>query len=261
VRIESPDPSPRDSGDYETWIAKSYGDPRGTITLDEKGDLVMRAVRIDDCDRLIKAACEIKRKLTAYRAEMAAPHGRAHLHKGTCQLCGKPEDDELHADPPEPGTVVDAEIIDDDEAGPTFGAAELRRADAYRDPRAGEELCRAMHPDRRTPFVCTLWQHSTPKHQAYDSHGELCIEWTDGAPEMCDATMPLPHGGELKCTFDEGHFGAHSAIGGKRRWIGTGDNAHTEEGEPIADADPEPPAFVTEISGVPVSDAFKMVAS
>jgi hypothetical protein len=98
VRIDSPDPKPRDSGDYEIWISKGYGDPAGTITLDEEGDLVLRNITIGDCDRLIKAACEIKQKLTAYRAEMAAPHGRRHIHKGTCQLCGQPEDDELHAE-------------------------------------------------------------------------------------------------------------------------------------------------------------------
>lgn len=48
----------------------------------------------------------------------------------------------------------------------------------------------------------------------------------------------------------------------------TGEEPDDECGDPecghpdhYAHADPEPPAFVTEISGVPVSDAFKMVAS
>lgn len=87
---------------------------------------------------------------------------------------------------------------------------------------------------------------------------ELTGEEPGDEGEMCTSTMPLPNGGELKCTAepdpdltDGGHYGPHSALGGKRRWIGTGENAHTEEGEP---------AFVTEISGVPVSAASGLVA-
>ncbi len=99
MRIQAPDPRPRESGDYETYFTIGYGDPRGDIILDEDGTLRLDDVRPDDCDRLIRAAGEIKEQVLTRRAEMAAPHGSRYLHKGTCQLCGKPEDDSLHADP------------------------------------------------------------------------------------------------------------------------------------------------------------------
>lgn len=99
MQLDTPDPRPRESGDYYFTVGKGYGDPRGEIWLDEKGDLRLRNVRLGDCDRLIKAAAEIREKVVRQAAEMTAPHGREHLYKGTCQLCGKPEGDELHAEP------------------------------------------------------------------------------------------------------------------------------------------------------------------
>jgi len=50
---------------------------------------------------------------------------------------------------------------------------------------------------------------------------------------MCDSIRPLPHGGELKCTLDDGHYGSHSAVAGERRWLGTGDDARLEDGTRI----------------------------
>lgn len=109
MRIQAPDPRPRDNGDYKTYFTIGYGDPRGDILLDEDGDLRLDDVRPEDCDRLIKAAAEIKSWVLASRAEMAAPHGRRFVHKGTCQLCGKAEDDGLHAEP-QPLVISDATI-------------------------------------------------------------------------------------------------------------------------------------------------------
>lgn len=97
MRIDSPRPAPREAGDYKTSVTIGYGDPRGDIHLDEAGALRLSDVRPEDCDRLIKAAAEIKSRVLAHRAEMAAPHGRRYVYQGTCQLCGKPEDDALHA--------------------------------------------------------------------------------------------------------------------------------------------------------------------
>lgn len=98
MRVQQPDPKPRETGDYEIYFGTGYGRPTGDIYLDEKRELRLNWLDEGDCDRLIKAAAEIKSRIIIARAEMAAPHGRRHVHQGTCQLCGKPEDDELHAE-------------------------------------------------------------------------------------------------------------------------------------------------------------------
>ena len=99
MRLDTPTLKPIEDGDYHADVTKGYGNPTGDIWLDEKGSYRLQWLDAADCDRLIKAAAEIKSKVLAYRAEMEAPHGRRHIYKGTCQLCGKPEDDELHAEP------------------------------------------------------------------------------------------------------------------------------------------------------------------
>jgi hypothetical protein len=96
MRIDTPNPRPRKDGEYRTYAGLGYGEPNGEIWLDEKGDLRLQNVAVADCDRLIKAAAAIKEELLVQHARMAAPHGRTNIYEGTCQLCGKPEDDELH---------------------------------------------------------------------------------------------------------------------------------------------------------------------
>jgi hypothetical protein len=137
MRIDTPNLQPPASGDYQARISKGYGDPRGRIFLDEQRGTELENVRLEDCDRLIKAAAEIKAGILAYRAEMAAPHGRKHVHEGTCQLCGKPEDDALHADP-EP-VITDSDRTCD-QANPDSGAWCHRSGDhgVHRDTN-GEE--------------------------------------------------------------------------------------------------------------------------
>ena len=98
MQIETPRPCPRDTGDYSVWVTKGYGDPRAVIHLAESGTLDLRDVHVEDCDRLIRAAAQAKEEILRYQAEMSAPHGRVHLYQGTCQLCGKPEGDALHAE-------------------------------------------------------------------------------------------------------------------------------------------------------------------
>jgi hypothetical protein len=97
VKIDTRAPEPRGHGDYYTRTQGGYGKPHGEIWLDEAGRFRLDYLSEDDCDRLIRAVAEIKPRVAAMRAEMAVPHGRRHLYRGTCQLCGKPEDDELHA--------------------------------------------------------------------------------------------------------------------------------------------------------------------
>lgn len=101
MQLDTPQPKPRTEGDYRVDVTKGYGNPTADIILDEKGDLRLQWVSLEDCDRLIKAATEAREKIARFRAEMAAPHGHRHFYKGTCQLCGKPADEatELHAEP------------------------------------------------------------------------------------------------------------------------------------------------------------------
>lgn len=99
MELSIPRPQPRTDGDYETFVDCGYGKPWAIIHLAMNGTLDLRDIDVDDCDRLIKAAVEVKTRLIAYQAEIAAPHDRGRVYQGTCQLCGKPEDDALHAEP------------------------------------------------------------------------------------------------------------------------------------------------------------------
>jgi hypothetical protein len=108
MRIDTPQPTPRSEGDYRVDPTSGYGEPWADIWLDEKGDLRLQYLKADDCDRLIRAAVDAKAAILGYQAQAAAWHGTARIHQGQCQLCGKPEADELHAaavnpDAPAPG--------------------------------------------------------------------------------------------------------------------------------------------------------------
>lgn len=98
MRIVSPEPEPREDGDYGTYTSAAYGKPYGSIALDKDCTLHLRDITLDDARRLLKAAVKIEQELTALHARIKAPHGRDSIYKGTCQLCGKAEDDELHAE-------------------------------------------------------------------------------------------------------------------------------------------------------------------
>lgn len=99
MRITQPEPKPRDTGDYFTYVSGvAYGKPYAKIYLDEGKDLSLADITLDDARRLARAATQIEQELTAAHARMTAPHGSEHFYQGTCQLCGKPEDDELHAE-------------------------------------------------------------------------------------------------------------------------------------------------------------------
>jgi hypothetical protein len=96
MEIRIPRPPVRKDGEYQTWVSIGYGDPVATIHLAESGDLDLSDIRVDDCDRLTRALARVRGELVRYQATAAAPHGRDRLYQGTCQLCGKPEDDALH---------------------------------------------------------------------------------------------------------------------------------------------------------------------
>jgi hypothetical protein len=189
MRIESPQPKPIAEGDYYVHVTKGYGDPDAEIWLDEKGELRLNYVSLEDCDRLIKAACEAKEKIARYRAELATPHGRKHLYQGRCQLCGKPEDDELHAEP-----VITC----------------------------SERTCDAKHPE--TGDWCVLEgphaQHSDTYGQTWPNHGYAAtseaeasallaesiatgtpVLVTEDEPALCGAWCePGPNGERWSCT-------------------------------------------------------------
>jgi hypothetical protein len=99
MELNIPRPAPLKDGDYRTFVTSGYGDPYAVIHLAEGNGLDLTSVTVEDCDRLIRAAAKVKEQILRYQAKAAAPHGRADLYQGTCQLCGKPEADGLHADP------------------------------------------------------------------------------------------------------------------------------------------------------------------
>lgn len=99
MRIEIPKPQPRKDGEFMFYVTVGYGEPHGTIWLDEAQSLVLDYVDAEDCDRIIRAVAEVKSQVLEYRAQAAVPHGKNRVYHGTCQLCGKPEGDELHAEP------------------------------------------------------------------------------------------------------------------------------------------------------------------
>jgi hypothetical protein len=112
MKVKSPDPQPRESGDYKTYVnGVAYGKPYAKIYLDEDETLVLGGITLDDARRLAAAATRVEQELAAAHARMAAPHGRDDFYNGTCQLCGKPEDDGLHADPAV--TVTEDEALPD----------------------------------------------------------------------------------------------------------------------------------------------------
>jgi hypothetical protein len=115
-------------------------------------------------------------------------------------------------DPPETFIFTDE---DGGEDGPVDDEAELRRADVI----AGNQ--------NMTSKECI----------ARVAHGGE----DEAEPGLCDSEMPLPNGGRLACTLDDYHDGAHSAVAGKYRWLGTGVAARTEDGEWIAKAEPASP--------------------
>jgi len=96
VRIDTP--SLRADG-FKVEFNTGYGNPWGDILLTDDGRTRLQWVSEDDCDQIIKAAAELKSQIIDSRTWAAMPHGRGRLFKGRCQLCGKPEDDELHAEP------------------------------------------------------------------------------------------------------------------------------------------------------------------
>jgi hypothetical protein len=107
MRIEIPKPQPRKDGEFTFYVTEGYGEPHGTIWLDEAQALRLDYVTAEDCDRLIRAAAEVKQQVLSYAAKAAVPHGKRSVYQGTCQLCGKPEDDELHAEPAPVVRVID----------------------------------------------------------------------------------------------------------------------------------------------------------
>ena len=100
MEIRRPDPQPRTEGNYDVYVnGIAYGKPYASIKLSEDNQLRLDDITLGDALRLAAASAQVAAELTAAHARLGAPHGGDHFWKGTCQLCGKPEDDELHAEP------------------------------------------------------------------------------------------------------------------------------------------------------------------
>lgn len=150
MQITRPEPEPRDSGDYLTYVsAIAYGLPYAKIYLDEDKNLSLADITLDDARRLAKAAARIEQELAAAHARMTAPHGSEHFYKGRCQLCGKPEADELHA---EPVTVADA-------------------------ARTEPDICVSVHLAPGVDYYCSLDAGHAGLHSQLTSAGAFIAEW------------------------------------------------------------------------------------
>jgi hypothetical protein len=154
-------------GDLAVTVNPGKGSPWATIYLNEDSSVSLQWLTEGDCDQLIKAAADAKQQVLDARAKAAAPHKPWMSIPDTgCLHCGKPEADELHAEPAcpsvaehsgrqctEPGAhavhrngrivwgpgvtepageggVLFGPFDDTDEDGPMDDDAELRRADA-----------------------------------------------------------------------------------------------------------------------------------
>jgi hypothetical protein len=282
MRIEIPYPQPRKDGDYRFYVNPAYGEPTGTIWLGEGHALTLSYVTAEDCDRLIRAAAEVKQKVMAYTAEMSAPHGRKNIYQGDCQLCGKPEDDELHADPA-PATLV---VSTKPEAAPKCRACE-------NEPATEDGFCEACAPaallaaaiasgapllatGANPPYhmtgnmvgpcclaedggyICNSQEgHDGPAHVAYDGKDHECRRWpVDPAPDD-GIWVPLAGGacghgtdelGEgIACGAPAGHLRRHereAVTGGWAYWRNEADPETGEEEQPKAAVD-EAAASVT----------------
>jgi len=93
MQLHTPHPHMRKEGDFPVNVNPGNGDPFGTITLSEdtRPRFELGALSEDDCDRLIRAAAEVKNGLIAQRALADGPH-EPRMYEGVCQHCGKDAD-------------------------------------------------------------------------------------------------------------------------------------------------------------------------
>jgi hypothetical protein len=94
---------PRSTGDYAVKLNPGRGVPFAQITLDERGELALNMLSVDDCDRMIKAAAAAKTLLIEHAGDKDKPHEYcAPRGDEVCLVCGKPEDE--HGQHPYPET-------------------------------------------------------------------------------------------------------------------------------------------------------------
>jgi hypothetical protein len=109
----------------------SADEPFGVIDLGPS-DICLDT--LEDAERLLTAAARI----VGWFKTDAAPHafnGLSAAGYGPCAHCGHIKKAERHAEPAPTGEGEGGVLFpaDADEDGPTYGAAEIRRADAYRE--------------------------------------------------------------------------------------------------------------------------------
>lgn len=238
MRIQKPDPKPRDDGDYRVDPTPGYGKPTTDIWLDEKGELRLLWLSESDCERLIRAAAKGLEDIRRYAAQMAAPHGRNHIYQGTCQLCGKPEDDDLHADPAparEAAPHGDPDAVA--EIAARFDAAEHGEREPAgwhaADPAELPPPC-GQRPPGNSPGGCARFEGHRPPHRNLAGF-EWGEEETEGDEYLCAAAGPDSEP-DLRCSLPYGHKGDHSASG--EMWPWTGDEEIGRWADVAAGADP-----------------------
>jgi hypothetical protein len=223
-----------EAGPDDVRVSVNPGSTRGPFATIDLGDGVYISLREpQEIDRLIETACEAKRMLGVVRASTPHPFDPGEpsslVALRSCARCGLLSDDEIHVKPePECGN---------DATGPDGQEWYCTRPPAHPGPH-GNTLAEwttgggvALLPEAGQ----TCGARPYPAGSEGDD-GTVCVlpAGHDGPcedePEMCDGTLPLRHGGEITCTLHAGHYGAHSALNGSRRWHGTGADARTEDG-------------------------------
>lgn len=195
---------------------------------------VIKVSSIDEISALVK---QLMLARTALITAQAAIEG---VLKARADMAAEPEP-EAAAAPADPAAIPTAD-----------GQHVTCPACGFRDGRHNPAGCRRLEQLERIGEQVT--RLSEPEPASPEAVAALADSIADGTPlvvtddepkpaPLCDSDMPLPNGGTLKCTLDDYHDGAHSAIAGERRWLGTGMAARTEDGERIA----KPPRPVLEV--------------
>jgi len=211
MQLQLSRPSIRQDGPYDVYVngsgMKRGGDPFAVIQLDDDGRVDLTFDTPEEIDRLIVAAADAKRLLlAALTPHLYAPDAEHGGHK-----CAECRVSRGHHPEPQCQAISDAA---------TQCTGRARHPLPHRDERGYEW---GDDGEDEAAVIARAIEDGTP----------VILDEDEPRSPMCDSIRPLPHGGELKCTLDDGHYGSHSAVAGERRWLGTGDDARLEDGTRI----------------------------
>lgn len=105
MQIRTPRAQLRDT-DFGIRLNGGRGEPFATIELDENYETEIVVESLGDCDRLLRAAAAAKALLIEHADDKDKPHKYRAPAGKPCLVCGKSENEPLHAGPAIEGTVV-----------------------------------------------------------------------------------------------------------------------------------------------------------